>query len=651
MADSDCDSDEEQEVVEGEVEVEVEGQPGVASTDLDVVTPQKVQNPTETAAVLGLSATGKRRRPPSAKQMVAMEAGPAKKARANPKQGPSRQQKPAALDLLADAAEEASPADAAQPSRARRAGSGPRSRTQRAPPLPPGEPGAKAPPKNMRRRGRKGGRATATAPQPIAGEAEPGTGVAPQRRGRVAKGPANPPPQDLSERETAAVIAKAKKNVMEHPKSRHVRETLAALPIGPYTRKSLQMAVDRVPKQKEKLIRPHKMDAMLAKQRKRASHETKVQQAQQLHEGGYTWKQISEALGVKTPTLRSWKRKDWAPDLRCENGGHNKIYDSERVRAAVTKCCGIASKEKRSGRAVAAMLGVSHHTVHKAGADCALVGGWLKLPSQKSRMKPEHMKGRKKWCVWHLHHYWKRMSPKGEEESEAAYEKRVLKAHEHAGDDSGNDPPGTRWWVFGDGKLFTATEGGIGGIVATEEYLKAYLKLFEQPSPEHPLSQAVWAAVGFDFKSPIVFLKGTMSAEMFVEEALKALQPTWNAQRRLVLDHSSNQDAAKVDAFLAEHSMQRIEGPTWDTWSRPCRGFAVKFPEGNIIENVWGWMVDSKHLKGQEFPKNAAGAQKLRDAIQTAWDEVPQDRINKCILHYIPRLEHCVAMDGGPIPW
>lgn len=154
--------------------------------------------------------------------------------------------------------------------------------------------------------------------------------------------------------------------------------------------------------------------------------------------------------------------------------------------------------------------------------------------------------------------------------------------------------------------------------------------------------------MGYGYKSDLEVFTCNLNSNLLCEYLVENVAPDWpGPEYRLVLDHSSNQDANIVNETLLNHGMMRVDGPTHDPWGRETQGFAVKFPEGNIIENVWGWMAMSVHLKGVRFTDQ----QSFERAVRAAWDAVPQEYIDAMVLGYHRRLRECVEAEGGPIKY
>lgn len=67
-------------------------------------------------------------------------------------------------------------------------------------------------------------------------------------------------------------------------------------------------------------------------------------------------------------------------------------------------------------------------------------------------------------------------------------------------------------------------------------------------------------------------------------------------------------------------------------------------PDLNPLDyHVWGAMLERYH-KLQPMPKTIA---ELKVALQSIWDDMPQEPINKAVKDFTKRLKACVQANGG----
>ena len=93
--------------------------------------------------------------------------------------------------------------------------------------------------------------------------------------------------------------------------------------------------------------------------------------------------------------------------------------------------------------------------------------------------------------------------------------------------------------------------------------------------------------------------------------------------------HTSRQ----TQEWIAQNSPDFISKDQWPPNS----------PDLNPLDyHIWGAMLH----KYQQLSPKPANKEQLKHALQTIWDELPQDSINKAILAFRKRLRACVSVDG-----
>jgi inhibitor of nuclear factor kappa-B kinase subunit alpha len=106
----------------------------------------------------------------------------------------------------------------------------------------------------------------------------------------------------------------------------------------------------------------------------------------------------------------------------------------------------------------------------------------------------------------------------------------------------------------------------------------------------------------------------------------------------------TNQFIFQQDGAPAHTSRQTQE---WITQNSPDfiskNEWPPNSPDLNPLDyHVWGAMLH----KYQQLSPKPANKEQLKHALQTIWDELPQDSINKAVLAFRKRLRACVAVDG-----
>ena len=98
----------------------------------------------------------------------------------------------------------------------------------------------------------------------------------------------------------------------------------------------------------------------------------------------------------------------------------------------------------------------------------------------------------------------------------------------------------------------------------------------------------------------------------------------------LVDDNARPHRAHRVDTFLEDHGIERMDWP-------------AKSPDMNPIENVWGLL--KRRISRRIRPEDTL--QDLEDALIEEWNDLPQAYLGKCVLSMRRRTEACVRSMGS----
>lgn len=71
-------------------------------------------------------------------------------------------------------------------------------------------------------------------------------------------------------------------------------------------------------------------------------------------------------------------------------------------------------------------------------------------------------------------------------------------------------------------------------------------------------------------------------------------------------------------------------------------------PDLNPIETVWNWMKDYIEKK---FGDVQLSYDRLRAAVQEAWDELPREKLIELVQSMKQRCEDVIAAEGGHTKW
>lgn len=140
----------------------------------------------------------------------------------------------------------------------------------------------------------------------------------------------------------------------------------------------------------------------------------------------------------------------------------------------------------------------------------------------------------------------------------------------------------------------------------------------EHQSHFHRQSIMIWGAVGYGYKSPLVFIQNTMNADAYVHILDTILIPTahkvYRSHWRLIHDNSPIHTAIMTQNFIFRRYLDVLAIPPYS-------------PDLNIIENVWSLLTSRVFSDG--IPKKTVA--ELREAIIQAWDQIEMTQIHACI--------------------
>ena len=148
----------------------------------------------------------------------------------------------------------------------------------------------------------------------------------------------------------------------------------------------------------------------------------------------------------------------------------------------------------------------------------------------------------------------------------------------------------------------------------------------------HPISCMFWGCIGFNFKSEIIPIEGTINSESYIQlleksNIFKILEEKFNSQYIFMQDGARPHTAQKTLEYM-KGKVNLLEN--WPSLS----------PDLNPIEHLWSLIM--KMLKGKRF-KNR---EELILAVKEQWEKIPMDIINKLISSWQARLIVCERIGG-----
>jgi hypothetical protein len=151
-----------------------------------------------------------------------------------------------------------------------------------------------------------------------------------------------------------------------------------------------------------------------------------------------------------------------------------------------------------------------------------------------------------------------------------------------------------------------------------------------------PPSLMIFAVIGVDYKSTLLFVKGTINADKYIEnlEELGFIEEL--DRKRGVLMWIFQQDGAPC--HMAQKSLDWIE-ENCDLLS----GWPANSPDLNPIEMLWAIL---KRAVEKQRPKTLVD---LQTTLAIVWNNIPQAVVDKLCLSFEHRLRLCREMKGESI--
>ena len=201
-------------------------------------------------------------------------------------------------------------------------------------------------------------------------------------------------------------------------------------------------------------------------------------------------------------------------------------------------------------------------------------------------------------------------------------------------------------WVFGDSKLTYMYKDGTG-----KQRLRWCRKgtTPRQAASSNPYQLMFYGFVAKGFKSPLWFVppsapsgsRKRRSPESFASKHIIALLPKIKASLQqagrlgprypLVLDHAKQHTSKASKQAIKEHNLHLLDDFPAQSW------------DINIIEVVWGVLVDKLNSMRGRMPETADG---WRKRIKLAWDSIDQATIDKLVDSVKGRLDAVAAGEG-----
>ncbi|UYV65523.1 Transposase [Cordylochernes scorpioides] len=141
----------------------------------------------------------------------------------------------------------------------------------------------------------------------------------------------------------------------------------------------------------------------------------------------------------------------------------------------------------------------------------------------------------------------------------------------------------------------------------------------------------VWGAIAYDFRSPLLRIQGTMTAQRYVDDVLR---PVTLPYLQGVPNALYQQDNARPHtARISQQALKDVQMLPWPPYS----------PDLSPIEHVWD--IIGRRLHALPQPRSE---DELWQMVEREWRAIPQDAIRTLIDSLPRRVAACIAVRGGP---
>ncbi|UYV67486.1 hypothetical protein LAZ67_5000874 [Cordylochernes scorpioides] len=141
----------------------------------------------------------------------------------------------------------------------------------------------------------------------------------------------------------------------------------------------------------------------------------------------------------------------------------------------------------------------------------------------------------------------------------------------------------------------------------------------------------VWGAIAYDSRSPLLHIRGTMTAQRYVDDVLR---PVTLPYLQGVPNALYQQDNARPHtARISQQALQDVQMLPWPPYS----------PDLSPIEHVWD--IIGRRLHALPQPRSE---DELWQMVEREWRAIPQDAIRTLIDSLPRRVAACIAVRGGP---
>ncbi|GFV31074.1 transposable element Tcb2 transposase [Trichonephila clavipes] len=161
-----------------------------------------------------------------------------------------------------------------------------------------------------------------------------------------------------------------------------------------------------------------------------------------------------------------------------------------------------------------------------------------------------------------------------------------------------------------------------------------------QEKDRYPIcSIMVWAGIMINVRTRLhVVANGTMTGQRYIDEVLlphvRLFRGAVGDKFVVMDDNATFHRTLAVQDCLDNEGIQRLVWP-------------ARSPDLNPIENVWDALW--RQVAGRNYPSTNKNT--LIRALTEEWDKLPQQLLDNVVQNMVRRVESCITLHGGHIPY
>jgi hypothetical protein len=152
----------------------------------------------------------------------------------------------------------------------------------------------------------------------------------------------------------------------------------------------------------------------------------------------------------------------------------------------------------------------------------------------------------------------------------------------------------------------------------------------------HPIQRVIWAAIGLNWKSPIIYINGNINSQSYIQQLLNN-EIIMSLNNHYGSNYYLQQDGARPHtSHYTLGWLQAMDVPILECWPPHS-------PDLSPIEHCWGIIKDRINMR------NIQTIEDLDEAIKNAWNSIDMITIENLVSSFKGRLQVCIENNGASL--